>query len=95
MPTGLCGREVLASIAKVYENEENSGSFKDRKHTNTAIAKATGLWHKKQWELGRKNATVGSFLQRASTTITKTNLVDLPLFLYFYFSVKFSLFVVT
>jgi hypothetical protein len=85
---------LLLSL-KYKKTRKKAGAPRDRQHTATAIAKATGLWHIKHWEQGRRNATAGSFLRGASTAIAKTNAADLPLFQHFYFSVKFSLFFVT
>jgi hypothetical protein len=85
---------LLLSL-KYKKPRKKAGAPRDRHHTATAIAKTTGLWHLKHWEQGRRNATAGSFLRGASTAIATTNATDLPLFLHFYFSVKFSLFFVT
>ena len=85
---------LLLSL-KYKITRKKAGAPRDRQQPATAIAKATGLWHIKHWELGRRNVTAGSFLRGASTTIVETNSADLPLFLPSYFSVKFSLFLVT
>ena len=77
------------------KTRKKAGAPRDRQQLATAIAKATGLRHIKQWELGRKNATAGSFCaELRSTFIDKSNLVDDPLFLPLYFSIKLSLFLV-
>ncbi len=45
---------------KYKKTRKKAGAPRDRHQTATDIAKATGIWHIKQWEL-EKNATAGSF----------------------------------
>ena len=58
---GFVEEQLLLAITKVLETIKTAGASKDRQQAATDIAKATGIWHIKQWELGRKNATSGYF----------------------------------
>jgi hypothetical protein len=86
---------LLLSL-KYYKKNKAAGALKDQQHEAIAIAKATGLQHIQQGELGRKIATSGSFCGKLRyIAIAEANLVDLPLSPHFFFSVMFFLFLVT